>query len=1594
MTEAERKRQQSVQDSLGWFRNVVTPALGVDPAKVQGLSDTTAPSPGIWRNNQVAAQRGNAQAAAYARQQAAIAARAAAARAQRNTALAQLTGQLQQRNQANQQNLLTTLGLKPVDLPSFIKTQEQQKNKDQNVLTHPEFKTYGGYLAHGQAVPGRAGTYEQQVAETANAFQQKQGFVPAPIQAALQGSKAAQEHAKLVKDELAGFDQEKSNNFMASVYRPDHDVQKSIDLLGGLTGDTNKDGSIMRAVGYSGYDPTPIVRQKFVDAPGTSEPPKPEQGQQESQEDFKKRVDQFYSDYTAAFMGALNQDSGKGILGPTKANIDQAKKAAVDQVMSKADPAVKNFINQEQTMFRYNDNIQKKIVQKAEEDKKLAQDTTKAGKLKSVVEGYAHSLTHPLDFIGQAAMSLVRPSTAYAPGEGGVTPEMKQRAAQAGAIPEGGWNINQPTAKDFYRNVLLPSVETGINLAPLGRAGMFAKEGLALSAGKQAGIFGAAGALSSVPYSLEMKQPLGINALSGALGGAVLGGGIGAGAVGISKLRTALSGVKGAKLPAPKEAPIKALTPRQTLEKEIFGSLSVSDRGVGNTRQAGPIRQLMRKALEEKPSAAVGQLLNAENRVARGTGRFLQGLQGNLGKTRSHVEHSRELQGGQNYAALTSFQLENKMDSLLGGGKGEKVVGAVDPKRAPKGWDGTLNPGEQQTLALHKQAADFINNLNRKNNFISYGAWKKNQGGKYLNRSYKEYDFETHDPDPTIQKYLRPGTSKIEEGTFKGRKEFDEWKQKESINDIRYLDAKALRLALHNDTLAKHFNWLSGTDLVSDVPKTGWTKLGNSKRWGAVKGKYIRRDALEDISGFQYQNKAAQSLYDLVTWYDRNPIRRARKELLTVWNPGVRLGNRATDVGIFASLGGVNPASMISEMARVRLARTKGRVTPEYRELVKKGVVGTSVTNADITNFADDLARSTSDKNAISKLRQSVKRSYGAVDDDAKEAYYRIQLKRGYAKDEAMNMTSRHFQNYQTVGWLYDLGAKVPIFGNAFVRFQGDLQRIIKSGFIDHPIVAAGGLAVLSQLAAVSSVLAGESPEDRTTRENRPGAPHIPFTDISLEYQTPWGAVNPSRLFGAYSLTGIEGKSAVDDASRVLPFQVPSEKTAGSDPLIGPLVSAGINKDFRGKSVQDPNLTAGEDSVLTPQEKQKNVLKYLLHSYTPQTINDLLDYQSATKGNPNFYGQERSPAQAALRGVGIKVEQYGHKQAEDSRNIQTYFDALAAAKKSLGVRPKSQSKDDIKDAKKQTREKLAAFTLYANRSVNQSSDWYSPANATNLLNHPDVLNVLQTFYQTQKSHDPLWDLPSDAVKKVLTVSTIQPGTTDAADKALKSRLQSSPWYQKFNQDREAYFATFPKDVLSEKPPTQPPKPGPVVKELLDQYNSITDDAKSKKFLDDHPEVGDYFTQVSVYNDQKRQSRGLLPEMTQGQRQAVAAYGQLKESGQKTGSLFSQHPELGAYFDQSKAVNAQADILGTIAAPASTGKGARDLSAILGGSSSSGGRSGGRRSGGRKSSSKPKKLTIKKLKKPKKASIKKYKLKPFKLPKPKKYKKIKIAGLTF
>lgn len=895
-----------------------------------------------------------------------------------------------------------------------------------------------------------------------------------------------------------------------------------------------------------------------------------------------------------------------------------------------------------------------------------------------------------------------------------------------------------------------------------------------------------------------------------------------------------------------------------------------NDGGLKWTQKFSPDRiwrENVSQPAEQAVNRGIYKLQTSQNPVARGIGKVIHGLNNEAGLTPEALRARHAFSGQGQYGKLEG-DITTKLGEALSPESKRNVYAALDPDQAavlgikkPK----NLTPDEKvlydQLDAVRKETTDRL---------LAAELITPEQAA---NKSYLKREYSIFMDDPGYQQGLADT-----KGFLKKRKaNISDEVLDTAVTDPAYLAGKHQAEAEQALAVVDYSNKLVEMGYVSDKPLKGYSQLPNTKLYGNAAGKWVPQTFAEDFTGFQYTSAMMSAVNDVLNAYDSWGVRRAKKELLTIFNPAVRLGNQVSNRVVFSQFGGINPIQFNKEyMNAGKLISSNSQY---YKEAVQQGLMGTDITMAD---FGKRLMETTGDESIARKGAQWAEKTYSGADDKAKLTAYKIWRDRGYSPEQAYSLTQRAFQDYRSVGFFYDLAAKTPIIGNAFVRFAGDAMRIAKNTAIDHPVRAAATIAMWANFVNIMSKLSGETPEDKKTREDRFGAPKIPFTNISLTVQTPVGEINLARFIPQYQLNDIS-----NPLTRTLPIgESPINIKDGKpelnpqglqDPLLGQFAQLAIDQDFRGKSIRDPQNSTDEQGrkrivePLSGKDQALNVARFLGTQNIPlgREADTVL---SAATGNKDIYGKKRSLPQAIGRAAGIKVEQFGPEQAQKQRSKNAFLDDSKAIEQEL----KGKSKE-VQDAYKRAtgyyklREEVPnEFEPGTTRNKKAPVYNFAEDKYRDYANK-EVYDMLlkKKVKESQTNGSPLapqFDKTlSDAFRRQLIQNkSIAPGDDVEADQ----RLYNSPEWDTYQKLQKAYEEKakkyYPggdfKDELVKHQPKDFPKKG-AAKEAYDNAFAAYSAGKGPKpaFTDAVARDKDAYSEAKrQWTNEERKARGLDP----------------------------------------------------------------------------------------------------------------------------------------
>jgi hypothetical protein len=683
------------------------------------------------------------------------------------------------------------------------------------------------------------------------------------------------------------------------------------------------------------------------------------------------------------------------------------------------------------------------------------------------------------------------------------------------------------------------------------------------------------------------------------------------------------------------------------------------------------------RKIEDYVSKITNQGLKSQNIAVRGATGMLQNILGGLAYKTSDLKNKLQFTGNKNYANLYAKGLADDLYKLIDSDPDalERVHEALDPEIAkdPKNpvTVSQLNAKEKNLYDMLRTTNDFIHNWHYSHGLIGDDVYNKHKD-KYIARLYEKFELIPTDVKREFNK------TRADFNMFKSRKDYENVGE-EILRDPVYATAKRVSQMMQNQAIFDYADAIDNSKqiTVSNDQFPGSTQLGQpggKPYYGSLTGKWVPNYIAQDFKGFFFANKVLNDTYSAFRGYDKNIVRQMLKKSHTVWNPVVQLGNLLSNFS-FAYWAGIDPFTFAKN--KVKAVKEIKRNSPAYNDLIESGIIGTDVTQGDLSpvlqagnpnavlgkaqNKLRAALANTKVGKALDKFDELATNVYTKTDDTSKlAAYLSLRNDYGYSKEEALERVFESFQNYSTVGKMYDFAAKTPVIGNPYIKFKADLMRIIKNAVTRRPLTTMTYLAGLKLISGLLSDASDEDEDVRKARERRSFIPKLktPAGDIPMVWQVPGvGEVNFARFLSPYYVYDKGDRNdMVNEITDWLPYQVEMaeglSKSADNripipefgDVLLGTYAQTIFDRDFRGKSVRDPK---GNEFLTqaTPAEQVFNSMNYIARSQVPmfKSSQDMID---AFNGDLDYYGRERTVSQAILNNV-IKVQEFGSDQAKD-----------------------------------------------------------------------------------------------------------------------------------------------------------------------------------------------------------------------------------------------------------------------------------------------------------------------------------------------------------
>ncbi len=711
------------------------------------------------------------------------------------------------------------------------------------------------------------------------------------------------------------------------------------------------------------------------------------------------------------------------------------------------------------------------------------------------------------------------------------------------------------------------------------------------------------------------------------------------------------------------------------------------------------------KPLEDQMTKAVKQGLESKNKLVRNISEGYISWFNGVVRTDREISDKRRLTGKQSLAYQRGSKITKQLQELIGFNleSAQRVHKVMDPELYTNEdlmeFDGDtpvqlsydrLNDSEKMLHDMLREINDATHKLNHDMGFIDDKTYEKYKGN-YIGRGYEVYEDLANEAEKEI--FI---DNKILGKIYKQRQDVAQWHIDNKVTDPIYLTVNRMIRTERNVAVKNYADGIANSKMAKDEPQKGYTQL-NGKSYGSLDGKYVPNYIAEDFKGYFFSNKFMQYMYDGTKSYDKLIARQFLKRFHTVYSPVVQLGNLMSNHA-FAFASGINVAQLWANLPESN--KDLKNKSGDYLVLLENGIIDSNVLTQDLalTDEAQKKLKLKSGKTLFDKvgdkvlsLDEKAKSLYANSDNIMKLAAYKSLVNAGYTQQKAIQRVYEGFQNYSTVGKIWDMSSKTPIFGNAYIKFQADLMRIVKNSVLKRPLTTATFLGMISYLTGLVSEATGEEEEERDIREERPYIPKIklPFVkDIPLVMRVWDTEVNLARYVSPYYNYDVPNQHWLETVSNFTPLSIAVDDSSemgqeryrfeSPDVLLGPIWAAIMdNKDFRQKSITDPFATRYKESGLTTGEKMFNKANYIARSVVP-LVAPFEDVYSSIQTGEDFYNRDRTVGDIAISKL-LKVRTWDDKSLKKA--VESSIKSIKYNERTINNKIKSINRNFVQNLK-------------------------------------------------------------------------------------------------------------------------------------------------------------------------------------------------------------------------------------------------------------------------------------------------------------------------
>lgn len=968
------------------------------------------------------------------------------------------------------------------------------------------------------------------------------------------------------------------------------------------------------------------------------------------------------------------------------------------------------------------------------------------------------------------------------------------------------------------------------------------------------------------------------------------------------------------------------LTGRQSLRVPV---------GINNKTQGA-----VASGVTDAAGSVTGRLLASQNPIANFFGQALYGLNKKSTMTNAQKTLAEQVRGRRGGIGNLRDEVITSLEAPIA--HMDEATQAVVKERVFRAFELYNNGQMDEALVAIKGFTpeersyfDGIRELNILRNNLNRATMPRELIDQYANgmhmpRIFDPAAFTKEFDDDALEAFAVSQNRTLDLNPNKRRKQLEELSdemREQMLRDPAQAAVLRTEIALHNKGVSDYASQVAMIpEAVADKSVRGFLEIPDNRKYGDLAGKWVRKDLAEPmLSGdFRFKSdtyKAVNTLLDKYQTSVMGKMENSLRKLITVYNPATRLGNRGANLTQGAMAGFNLPEMAVRQQHYVNVLKNGG---DEMTRLAR--AFGAVDDNEALARFSGAV---TDPKSGLLKRATD---SYRDIDTAAKVSMFEWQLKRGATPQEAARFVNRALPNIGNSGEVYTFFSRLPVLGVPFRAIQPEVLRSLSSTASRHTVPFLTAMATYTTLQNMSWNDVPE--EERAQIQERFGSGQTPFAGINKFFgekgiptdkvlpsswsfnaagipgikelfrddpetgEKPVVDVDPRRLMGIYSINlggDSPADSVIDQALKASPANIPVTYNDGDwnfapqnivgSRLFSPIYQAAIDRDFRGKSVQDPEgkIYEKDGTVSTPfmnpetgrpesQSDLKRVLGFLTRSYVPQ-VAEAANINDARKGEENFYGQKMNLPQAVARLFGVKGEEFDAARLQDMTEREQYFDEKAEIDKQV---------EGLSQSEAEAYKRLTGYYKLREQVPNEfepGSMRYKKAPQYEFgedkwkeyAAHPALYNMIVDKKQRENALDgkpiqPEFDprLSEGFRRQLLQNKMVAPGD----DAELDQRMYSSPewdYYQnlktRYKEEASKYYPEgddeFVDELVKHQDAEFPTKPD-ILKQYSAAYAQYTD-GKAEK-----PEWNDALTAAKeAYNKQtfdwtnnERKARGL------------------------------------------------------------------------------------------------------------------------------------------